>query len=105
MSPTLQNTRAQQNAALARSSSSAGHVINVRYWHKADMPSCTAYVRFRGVKRTLLPHRKMSAYDPKRTFGSAISNSPPSREVLGSLSKRGATCSGETSSDFSVARP
>ena len=21
---------------------------NVRYWHKADMPSCTAHVRFRG---------------------------------------------------------
>ena len=37
--------------------------------------------------------------------GSAISNSPPSREVLGSLSKRGATCSGETSSDFSAAWP
>ena len=32
------------------------------------------------------PH--MSAFDAKRTFGSAISNSPPSREVLGSLSKR-----------------
>jgi len=47
----------------------------------------------------------MSAIGTKRTFGSAISNSPPSREVLGSLSKRGATCSGETSSDFSVARP
>jgi len=37
MSPTLQNTRAQQNAALARSSSSTGHVINVRYWHQADI--------------------------------------------------------------------
>ena len=46
MSPTLQNTRAQRNAALARSSSSIGHVINVRYWHLADMPFCTAYVRF-----------------------------------------------------------
>jgi hypothetical protein len=21
---------------------------NVRYWHKADIPSCTAQVRFRG---------------------------------------------------------
>ena len=30
MSPTLQNTRAQRNAALARSSSSTRHVINVR---------------------------------------------------------------------------
>ena len=28
-------------------------------WHKADMPSCTARVRF--------SHRKMSANDPKRT--------------------------------------
>ena len=37
MSPTLQDTRAQRNAALARSSSSTGHVVNVRYWHKADM--------------------------------------------------------------------
>ncbi|MGB6312506.1 MAG: hypothetical protein WBG13_08075, partial [Pseudolabrys sp.] len=25
---------------------------DVRYWHKADIPSCTAHVRFRGVKRT-----------------------------------------------------
>jgi hypothetical protein len=24
-----------------------------------------------GVKRTLLPHRKMSAFDPKRTWASA----------------------------------
>ena len=31
MSPTLQNTRAQRNAALARSSSSSGHVVNIRY--------------------------------------------------------------------------
>jgi hypothetical protein len=36
MSPTLQNTRAQRNAVLARSSSSTGHVVNVRYWHKAE---------------------------------------------------------------------
>jgi hypothetical protein len=35
MPPTPQNTRAQQNAALA-SSSSTGHVVNVRYWPKAD---------------------------------------------------------------------
>jgi len=35
MSPTLQETRAQGNAALARSSST-GHVVNGRYWHKAD---------------------------------------------------------------------
>jgi hypothetical protein len=37
MSPTLQNTRAQRNAALARSSSSTGHVIDVRYCPKSDM--------------------------------------------------------------------
>ena len=29
MSPTLQNTRAQRNAALARSSSSTGRIVNV----------------------------------------------------------------------------
>ena len=33
------------------------------FWHKADMQRCAANVRFRG-KRTSLPHRKMSAYDP-----------------------------------------
>jgi hypothetical protein len=37
MSPTLQNTRAQRNTALARSSSSSGHVVNVQYWHLADI--------------------------------------------------------------------
>ena len=31
MSSTLQDTRAQRNAALARSSSSTGHVVNVRF--------------------------------------------------------------------------
>ena len=46
MSPTLQNTRAQRNAALARNSSSIGHVIDVRYWH--NMQSCTAHVRYWG---------------------------------------------------------
>jgi hypothetical protein len=25
---------------------------HVRYWHKADMPSCAAHARFRGIKRT-----------------------------------------------------
>jgi hypothetical protein len=37
MPPTLQNTRAQRNAALSRSSSITGHVVNVRYWHLADI--------------------------------------------------------------------
>ena len=50
MPPTLQNTRARRNAALA-SSSSTGHVVNVRYWGKADIARTAA----------------MSAYDPKRS--------------------------------------
>src|SRR5262249_6216789 len=33
----------------------------------ADIPSCTAHVRFWGVKRTSLFAPHMSAYDPKRT--------------------------------------
>ena len=45
MSPTLQNTRAQRNAALARSSSSTGHVVNVRYWHLTDNQTTPAFVR------------------------------------------------------------
>ena len=43
MSPTLQDTRAQRNAALTRSSSSTG-----RYWHKADITLATPNVRFWG---------------------------------------------------------
>jgi len=35
MSPAPQNTRAQRNAALARSSSSTADIIKVCYWHKA----------------------------------------------------------------------
>ena len=31
------DTRAQRNAALARSSSSTGRVVNVRLWHLADI--------------------------------------------------------------------
>jgi hypothetical protein len=41
----------------------------VRFWPKADIPSCTAHVCFR-VKRTSLFVAQMSAYDPKQTFGS-----------------------------------
>ena len=48
MSPMLQNTRAQRNAALARSSSSIGHVVNVRHWHKADMATPPDDVRYWG---------------------------------------------------------
>src|SRR5215510_5347792 len=39
MAPTLQNTRAHRNAALARSSSSTVRVVNVRYWPLADIGS------------------------------------------------------------------
>ena len=27
---------------------------HVRYWHLADIPSCTAHVCFSGIKRTLV---------------------------------------------------
>ena len=37
-----------------------------RYWHKADIPLCTACPLL-GVKRTCLCALQMSAYDPKRT--------------------------------------
>jgi hypothetical protein len=56
MSPTLQDTRAQRNAALARSSSSTGHVVNVR--HLADIPLARTNVRYWGVTRTSLEHPK-----------------------------------------------
>jgi len=49
-------------------------LTDVRYWHKADIPSCTAHVRFWGVKRTWPFALHMSAFDPKRTSG-AISPS------------------------------
>jgi hypothetical protein len=39
--PTLQNPGAQRNAALARSSSATDISINVRFWPKAGIPSCT----------------------------------------------------------------
>ena len=31
----------------ARRISGLGQLISVRYWHKADITSCTAHVRFR----------------------------------------------------------
>jgi hypothetical protein len=37
-------------------------------WHKADIPSCTAHVRFWGVERTCLFALQLSANDPKRTL-------------------------------------
>jgi hypothetical protein len=42
---------------------------DIRFWPIADIASCTAHVCFWGIKRTWLLHRKMSTYDPKRTFG------------------------------------
>ena len=27
-------------------------IVMAVFWHKADIPSCTAHVRFRGVERT-----------------------------------------------------
>ena len=41
---------------------------DVRFWHLADMPSCTAHVRFWGVKRTYHFALHMSACDPQRTL-------------------------------------
>jgi hypothetical protein len=38
----------------------------------ADIPSCTARVRFWGVKRTSQVTTVMSAFDPKRTWASAL---------------------------------
>ena len=35
-----------------------GYVIDVRYWHLADMPSCTAHVRFWGKSGHDVLHRK-----------------------------------------------
>ena len=60
MSPTLQNTRAQRNAALARSSvSGIGHLADT--WAADQCPLL-------GVKRTCVGRREMSAFDPKRTL-------------------------------------
>jgi len=39
----------------------------VRFWHKADIPTRHPMSAF-GVKRTLLGHCGMSAYDLKRTL-------------------------------------
>jgi hypothetical protein len=39
---------------------------DIRLWHKADPPSCTAHVRF--CKRTSLMTREMFANDVKRTI-------------------------------------
>jgi hypothetical protein len=71
---------------------------NVRYWPKADMSLCTAYVRFQGESRHGLSRESafavvirgkadiafaahMSAFDPKRT----LSNLIPLIQVISSL--------------------
>ena len=38
----------------------------INIWHKADRVFATGQCPLSGEKRTSLPHRKMSAYDPKR---------------------------------------
>jgi hypothetical protein len=73
------------------------YVVDVRYWPKADIPRCTAHVRFwrqsghgfaasahsghpqlhrtcplLGAKWTCLFAVRMSAFDPKRTWASAL---------------------------------
>ena len=41
---------------------------DVRFWHKADIPSCDCTCPLLGVKRTCLFALHMSAFDPKRTW-------------------------------------
>jgi hypothetical protein len=71
MLPTLQNTRAQRNAALARSSSSTGNGANVRYWHcrtLRDAKECP----LSGVKRIRENFRAAAALiwiDARKQFG------------------------------------
>ena len=45
-------------------------MVDVRYWHKADIEVAPDQCPLSGVKRTLLLHRKMSAFNPKRTYHS-----------------------------------
>jgi len=47
--------------------SAATRPTDVRFWHKADIPTRSTDVRLLGVKRTLNGHAPMSAFDPKRT--------------------------------------
>jgi hypothetical protein len=68
--PTGKGARPQlfQCHCLGAPTSRSNKTGNVRYWHKADMPSCTAHVRFwGGVKRTYHFALQISANDPKRT--------------------------------------
>ena len=46
MSATSQKKSAKRNAALALSSGTTDYVVNVRFWHIADIDLCTAHVCF-----------------------------------------------------------
>jgi hypothetical protein len=46
MPRTLQNPGAPRSDALARSSSTTGHLLNVRYWHLTDNPTAPTFVRY-----------------------------------------------------------
>jgi hypothetical protein len=41
---------------------------NVRFWHKADIPTRSINVRFRGQSRHRMKVASMSACDPKQTW-------------------------------------
>ena len=43
------------------------HFTDVRYWHIADIPLCTAHVRYWGQSGHIVALH-MSAFDPKRTL-------------------------------------
>ena len=46
-------------------------MVDVRYWHKADIEVAPDQCPLSGVKRTIaFPHAKLSAFDPKRTYHS-----------------------------------
>ena len=52
----------------SRISSPIQHFANVRYWHLADIPSCTAHVRFWGQSGHRSRIAKCPLMTPKRTF-------------------------------------
>ena len=70
MSPTLRETRAQRNAALARSRSSTGYVVNVRHWHLADICFRSAHALVHCICPLLTQsgHQCLSAWCPKGQF-------------------------------------
>jgi hypothetical protein len=46
-------------------------VRDVDYWHKADIPAASAFVRYwsNSGQQSILASDGLSAFDPKRTFG------------------------------------